>query len=230
MKLLSVGNDAKTKKGEKLGVLTGVLYLAPFNTSGIFNTCASATGGCAGSCLYFAGMGKFANVQAARVAKTKFFWEDRQGFKNQLRLDIQELIRKAKKLGMEPAVRLNGTSDIGFEIMYADLLAEFPDVQFYDYTKVESRMLRYLDGKCPPNYSLTFSRAETEDNQLTAMRVLARGGNVAAVFADMPTEYLGFKVIDGDESDARFLDERGVIVGLKAKGLAKKDLTGFVIR
>ena len=230
MKLLSVGNDAKTKKGEKLGVLTGVLYLAPFNTSGIFNTCPSATFGCAGSCLYFAGMGKFANVQAARVAKTKFFAEDREGFKAQLRDDIQELVRKAKKLGMEPAVRLNGTSDIGFEIMFRDLMELFPEVQFYDYTKVFSRMRRYLDGKCPSNYSLTFSRAETEENHARVWEVLALGGNVAAVFAEVPAEYMGFRVIDGDESDARFLDGKGVIVGLKAKGLAKKDLTGFVIR
>jgi len=227
MKLLSIGNDAKTKKGEKLGVLTGILYLAPFTTSGVFNTCPSATPGCADSCLYYAGMGKFANVQSARVAKTKFFFNDREGFKAQLRKDILELTKKAEKLGMSPAVRLNGTSDIGFETVYADLLAEFPNVQFYDYTKVKSRMLRYLQGKAPANYSLTFSRAES--NAVDAWEIMALGGNVAAVFKEVPTEYMGFKVIDGDESDARFLDERGVIVGLKAKGLAKKDTTGFVI-
>jgi hypothetical protein len=172
-------------------------------------------------------MGKFANVQSARVAKTKFFADDREEFKAQLRKDILELIKKAEKLGMSPAVRLNGTSDIGFEIMYADLLAEFPSVQFYDYTKVKSRMLRYLQGKAPANYSLTFSRAES--NTVDAWEIMSLGGNVAAVFKEVPTEYMGFKVIDGDESDARFLDERGVIVGLKAKGLAKKDTTGFVI-
>ena len=84
-----------------------------------------------------------------------------------------------------------------------------------------------MDGKLPKNYSLTFSRKE--NNQDACKRVLSRGGNVAAVFRDVPEKWEGKACFDGDASDLRFLDPRGVIVALKAKGKAKQDLSGFVI-
>jgi len=127
---------------------------------------------------------------------------------------------------MSPVIRLNGTSDIGWE-RYTVIQA-FETTRFYDYTKSFQRMMAFLDGKLPSNYSLTFSRSET--NEAQCLEVLKRGGNVAVVFRkELPTHWKGFPVINGDENDLRFLDPKGVVVGLKAKGKAKTDTTGFVV-
>ena len=90
-------------------------------------------------------------------------------------------------------------------------------------------MRRFLQGKLPENYHLTFSRSEdTKDSEVKEF--CSAGGNVAVVFrGHLPSEWKGIKVIDGDVSDLRFQDEQGVIVGLVAKGLGKKDETGFVV-
>jgi hypothetical protein len=124
-------------------------------------------------------------------------------------------------------VRLNGTSDINWE-RYSVIQA-FNKVQFYDYTKNYFRMNLFLDGKLPSNYSLTFSRSETNEND--CISILKRGGNVAVVFRSkvLPTHWQGFPVINGDENDLRFLDPKGVVVGLTAKGKAKSDTSGFVV-
>jgi hypothetical protein len=128
---------------------------------------------------------------------------------------------------MVPCVRLNGTSDLGWEGIARELMQKYPDVQFYDYTKVLGRMLRFLEGKFPSNYHLTFSKSESNDADV--LQVLQNGGNVAVVFKNMPVQYNGYNVVDGDASDLRFLDSTNVIVGLKAKGKARKDTSGFVV-
>jgi hypothetical protein len=153
---------------------------------------------------------------------------DRAGFLADLRRDIVALVAKAKRENLIPCVRLNGTSDLGWEGLARDIMQEFAEVQFYDYTKVLSRMVRYCDGRLPLNYHLTFSRSES--NWADCLTVLNAGGNVAAVFEALPESFAGFRVVAGDESDLRFLDARGVIVGLSAKGPAKKDQSGFVVR
>jgi hypothetical protein len=225
MKLLSVDTNAKTKKGQSKGYLTGILYLAPANLSGR-QVCPHRSAGCELACLYSAGMGALSNVQAARVAKTLAFFKDRAGFVADIEKDIIALVKKAKKAGMKPCVRLNGTSDIPWHNM--DIMQAFPDVPFYDYTPNKARMLDYLDGKLPSNYSLTFSRKE--DNESACLEVMERGGNVAAVFKNALTTWKGKPCFDGDQSDLRFLDPKGVIIALKAKGKAKKDTSGFVIQ
>lgn len=222
MKLLSVSNDSKTSKGEKMGYLTGVMYFAPVDISG-FNVCPMASAGCKKACLYSAGRGRFNNVQQARINRTKFFYEDRPSFMLQLEKELKALIRKAEKLDLIPAVRLNGTSDI-FCSQYFDLMVKYSHVQFYDYTKVYKRFFRDL----PLNYYLTFSRSEENENK--AIELLNLGFNVAVVFDQLPETWNGFKVIDGDTSDVRFLDASAVVVGLKAKGEAKKDITGFTVK
>jgi hypothetical protein len=224
MRLLSVDTNSKTIKGQSYGYMTGILYLAPANLSGR-QVCAHRSKGCEIACLYSAGRGAFNNVQSARMRKTLAFFKDREGFLNDLRDDIRSLIKKAKKAGMQPCVRLNGTSDLPFHNM--GIMEEFPDVQFYDYTPNKQRMLDYLDGKLPSNYSLTFSRKE--DNEESCDEVIAKGGNVAAVFKDAPKSWKGKPCFNGDDSDLRFLDPKNVIVALKAKGKAKKDTSGFVI-
>ena len=224
MKLISVDTNAKTIKGRKKGFITGILYLSPANISGR-NVCPHASKGCIAACLYSAGMGAFSNVQSARLNKTMAFFKDKEVFLNDLRKDIAALIRKAAKEDMLPCVRLNGTSDIAWH--KTGIMEDFPNVPFYDYTPNKQRMIEFLEGKLPSNYSLTFSRKE--DNEAACEEVLARGGNVAAVFKDIPQTWKGKECFNGDESDLRFLDPKNSIIALKAKGKAKKDTSGFVI-
>jgi hypothetical protein len=227
---LLTSENAKTSKGENLGFLTGILYLAPANESGK-NTCPFASTGCAAACLFTAGRGAFDSVREARLAKTYYLWQGVSHFIDNLELNVHALERKAKREGLTPCVRPNGTSDLPWETMKGNkkksIIALFPHVQFYDYTKNPSRMKKYLRGEMPANYHLTFSRSEC--NHDTCLEILAMGGNVAVVFEKMPQEWCGREVISGDDHDLRFLDKAGVVVGLKAKGKAKKDISGFVI-
>jgi len=240
MALLTRGNP-KILKGQSKGYLTFILHLAPADLSG-WNTCASATPGCKMACLNTAGRGGIPNarpvtvqgrhgqitvsnvIQAARIRKTAQFFQDRPGFLAQLVKEIRAGIRYATKLGLTPVFRLNGTSDLRWESIPVEgapnIMALFPTVQFYDYTKLSNRKA------LPTNYKLTFSLAE--NNEVQAFAALSNGLNVAAVFRKVPATFMGRTVIDGDESDLRFLDPVGVVVGLKAKGKAKRDTTGFV--
>lgn len=221
MKLLTV-NNRKTIKGEKMGWLTGILHLAPFNLSG-YNVCPFASTGCAKACLNTAGFGRYKNVQDARVARTKLFFEDRAAFLAMLSKEIQAMERKAEKNGMRLAIRLNGTSDIAWENY--GIIQAFPHVQFYDYSKIP---VRFLSRKLPSNYHLTFSRSESNEEQ--AKLISSLGHNVAVVFDTLPKAFWGKKVVGGDETDLRFLDKKGVVVGLTIKGRAKWDKSGFVVR
>lgn len=229
MKLLTTSNT-KIKKGEKMGFMSFGIHLAPAKLSG-FNVCKSKSAGCAAACLNTAGMGIYSTVQAARIAKTKLFFSDKAAFMNQLVKEINSSVKKAVKNEMKPCFRLNLTSDLPWEKIKFNgqsIFELFPDVQFYDYTKIPDRMEKFLTGLLPANYHLTFSRSE--DNGAIADAMLASGGNVAMVFRKyLPTQYKGKKVVNGDETDLRFLDGRGVVVGLVEKGLAKKDSTGFVL-
>jgi hypothetical protein len=225
MKLLSTGNP-KLMKGEKQGYLSFVLHLAPAKVSG-YETCPKRTAGCTAACLNTAGRGGMFKkgettnaIQQARIRKTKQFFDQREQFLADLESDIRLGIKQAEKKGMTPVFRLNGTSDIAWE-KYG-IIEKFPQIQFYDYTKMRNRKVSSLK-----NYHLTFSKAD--GNDMDVRLAASAGMNVAAVFKELPETYLGRKVINGDETDLRFLDEKGVVVGLKAKGKAKKDTTGFVV-
>jgi len=226
LKLLSTANP-KIQKGTKLGYLSFILHLAPATLSGK-ETCPKRTAGCTSACLNTAGRGgmfrKGENtnvIQQARIRKTKMFFEQRDAFMAQLEKDIKLGIKQAAKLGLTPVFRLNGTSDLTWE-KYG-IIEKFPQVQFYDYTKVLGRKVAHLQ-----NYHLTFSAADGNDADVA--KAVAQGMNVAAVFDKLPSEYMGKTVINADEHDLRFLDPKGVIAGLKAKGKAKKDTSGFVRR
>ena len=233
-KLLSTANP-KIQKGTKLGYLSFILHLAPADLSG-HNTCPKATAGCKSACLNTAGRGgmfkKGENtnmIQKARIRKTRYFYEDRAGFMLDLAYDIQKGIKMAEKLGLKPVFRLNGTSDLSWEkyevpvFCTRNIFELYPNVQFYDYTKVLGRKVSDI-----PNYFLIFSQAD--GNEADVSRAMEKGMNVAAVFDQVPETYMGKPVINADETDLRFLDPKGVIAGLKAKGRAKKDYSGFVIR
>jgi hypothetical protein len=238
MKILGT-SSAKTVKGETLNYLTGILYLSPSTLSGVGNVCPWA-GTCKEACLNSAGRGAFNSVQAARAKKTRWFFSDRNSFMEQLFEDCKALIAKAKRAGMLPCIRLNGTSDLAFHRLIVPskgltLMELFSDVPFYDYTKSVKKALDNARGLHTPNYHVTFSR-DSKANENECEQVLQAGGNVAAVFREsLPEAFLNRPVIDGDLTDLRFLDPKakkgkcGFIVGLKAKGKAKKDKSGFVI-
>lgn len=231
MKLLSFNADAKTIKSNESGsqYLTAILYLSPADSVDGINVCPMAeTAGCKAGCLYNAGRAAiFPAIQLARRAKTELFRDDRKAFMKQLKKEIAAFQRKASKLGKIAAVRLNGTSDIAWENIAttdtgSSLMEDFPGVQFYDYTKLPNR-------RVPSNYHLTASYSEA--SQAYARKVSKTAHNIAVVFRtkELPETFLGRKVINGDQTDLRFLDESGVVVGLYAKGPAKKDTSGFVI-
>jgi hypothetical protein len=233
--LLSISADAKTIKGLKLGFLTGILYLAPYKTIPLYNTCPMASiAGCDIACLYSAGRGAYSSVQKARINKTNWFYQDKQGFINQLIKNIYTLIYKANKLGLTPLIRLNGTSDIKWENVdfdyegkhYNNIMELFPDIQFYDYTKIINR------DNIPANYDLTFSYSGKPEFTKYVNKAIEKNMRVAVVFKDkknIPNEFMGLSVVNGDNSDIRHIDPHGVIVALYAKGKAKKDNSGFVV-
>ena len=235
MKLLSTGNP-KVLKGMSQGYNTYILHLAPAELSGYGNTCPKATEGCKAACLNTAGRGGMFKkgettnvIQKARIRKTILFFTDRRQFMLDLFDDIRKAIKQSEKLGLTPVFRLNGTSDLAWEkytLNEQTVFEAFPNVQFYDYTKILGRKVANI-----PNYHLTFSAADGNDADVE--KAIAAGMNVATVFGlkktqPMPEIYNGITVFNGDESDLRFLDPKGVIVGLYAKGKAKKDTTGFV--
>jgi hypothetical protein len=226
MKLLSTGNP-KLMKGEKKGYLSFILHLAPSWLSG-HNTCPMASNGCAAVCLNTAGRGGMFkrgettnNIQRARIRKTVRFFDYREQFMADLVKDITLAIKQAEKKNMIPVFRLNGTSDLRWETVpvygFRNIMEMFSQVQFYDYTKLPNRR------NIPANYHLTFSRSESNEHLIPADL------NVAVVFDTLPTTYLGRPVVNGDDTDLRFLDPQGVVVGLKAKGKAKKDNSGFTV-
>ena len=235
MNLLSTGNP-KILKGLKSGYNTYILHLAPADLSG-YNTCPKATAGCKSACLNTAGRGGMFKkgettnaIQKARIRKTKMFYEQRQDFMLALKKDIELAIKQSKRLGLIPVIRLNGTSDLSWEkydmIPGQNVFECFPDIQFYDYTKILGRKVKGI-----ANYNLTFSAADGNDADVYS--AITQGYNIATVFGikktlPMPETYLGRTVFNGDDSDLRFLDPKNVIVGLYAKGKAKKDTSGFV--
>ena len=227
-KLLSTANP-KIQKGTKMGYLSFILHLAPSDLSGK-NTCPKATRGCIAACLNTAGRGGMFKrgentnmIQKARIRKTKYFFDNRDAFMQDLMQDIAKAMNYAAKKGLTPVFRLNGTSDISWEKYVVNgqgdnIFQMFHMVQFYDYTKVLGRKVKHLE-----NYHLTFSKADGNDSDVA--EALLQGMSVVAVYDKIPEG-----VPSADETDLRFLDPKGIMLGLKAKGRAKKDYSGFVIR
>ena len=226
--LLAKGsNNAKLSKNAKYDYESYILYLAPYNQNSLgVNLCGGASKGCASDCLFTSGRGAFSSVMNARINKTEYFLHSRVEFLSQLAEELRQISRKGE--GKKISVRLNGTSDIDWVKMFQSTIGfdilSLQNIQFYDYTKIVSRMDKYADS----NYQLTFSRSEDNDDKVDYC--ISKGYNVAIVFDELPSEYKGVRVVDGDESDLRFLDDKGVVVGLKAKGKARKSDNGFVIR
>ena len=243
-KLLGVGNNAKTIKGDGSEYLTAILYMTPYKvwveTLGRYsNSCPMAEqAGCIDACLNTAGRGQQSNVQSARMRKAQWFYNDQQGFMAQLIVDVDKFRNYCKKRNIQPCVRLNGTTDIQWELIRymgeKNIFEIFPDVQWYDYTKIANRR----KAKDIPNYHLTWSYSNADPRYAAMLdTAIANGMNAAVVFRSNFIEvkpkcwhtWNGYPVIDGDKDDLRFLDPKGGhIVALYAKGAAKKDTSGFV--
>lgn len=252
-------DSPKAIKANKYGYVNAINYMAPAATAGVGNLCPHASPGCLALCLgwYSGQAGMLSNAamehgsnaaRASRARKAVKFMHERQAFLMDMCKGIEACQRKAARLGLNLCVRPNGATDIAWESVkfkYGNSLATVVEVfnttQFVDYTKNYKRMLKFCAGEFPRNYHLTFSRSEV--NEAQCLDVLARGGNVAVVFAgDKPSEYLGSKVLDGDMHDLRHLDGdaransglpamRGYIIGLSPKGRkTKNDTSGFVVR
>ena len=227
--ILGVGNNAKTIKGDGSEYVTAIRYLKPFKTvfkGKVHNLCAMAeTAKCHEGCLFTAGRGAIGTVQRGRERKTMLLLSDPVAFYDALYKDIETFQRRCLKNMITPCIRLGGTDDKGDGIRIAKL---FPLSQFYDYTKVIKRA--YMD--LPANYHITLSYSEADMKYAdeVVMAVVNTGVNMAVVFRNkLPDTFRGLRVIDGDKDDLRFLDPKGVVVGLLAKGRAKHDDSGFVI-
>ena len=223
--LLNYYSQTKMAKGEPFGYKTAILHLAPYDLS-LKNVCPKASPECAAACLNTSGRGQMVSVQNARIKKTNLFWTNKNAFLQQLSLEIEQLKKRARNQGFKFAVRLNGTSDLAWHKFKVDggntLHQLHPDVQFYEYTKV----LNYLDHD-HNNLNVTFSDSGRNDSDIK--KALKLGANVAVVFKDkLPKHWMRKKVIDGDRPDLRFLDPRGVIVGLVAKGVGRNLNNKFI--
>lgn len=228
-KLLSQPNsNPKVKKGntKDSDYITTIMHLRPVST----RICPyQDIAKCKAACLNTAGLGGvYPSIQKSRQTKTDLFLNDRETFMTMLYKDIEKFVRFCEKKNKKPAVRLNGTSDIQWETIKHEsvtVFEKFPQVQFYDYTKIPTRKISHI-----PNYHLTWSYSEA--NQKYANYFDKLKYNIAVVFSSktLPPMFKGLRVIDGDKTDMRFLDgNKRVVVGLKAKGKAKTDTSGFVI-
>lgn len=221
--------SAKTVKGQKIGMLTGIIYLVPDAT-----ICPMARlAGCMAPCLSTAGRGAFHTIQKQRQAKTDCFKTDQRAFMLSFAADVWSLARAAKRRGMTPLVRPNGTSDILWENIDVcdglNIFQCFPDVQFYDYTKHPARKLA---GKTAGNYDLTYSFSGITPIAITHKGLLnPDNSRVAVVFhkrTEIPASFRGWPVVDGDNTDVRHIEPKTVVVALYSKGKAKRDFSGFV--
>ena len=227
-KLLSVNSNPKIDKSNKVSekYWSCIMHLRPVSTK----ICPyQDIAKCKDACLNTAGLGGvYPSIQKARQKKTDLFLDDQAEFMRVLVKDIHTFVRACKRKDKRPAIRLNGTSDIQWEYIeidgYDNIFAMFPDVQFYDYTKIPTRKIEHI-----PNYHLTWSYSEANDKYAKMFDKVPN--NKAVVFKNkiLPSMFKGLKVIDGDTHDMRFLDEPNSVVGLKAKGKARQDKSGFVI-
>ena len=244
-KLFNIDANPKTVKGQKLGFITAVLYMAPHKLAGV-NLCPMAEiAGCVEACLNTAGNPAYAQTkEKGRLNKALYFIENRIEFMRQMAGELFRENKKAIEKGFNFIARPNGTTDIRWENIpvdvdaklskkigkpvgvYKNIMSLFPEIQFYDYTKIANRK------DIPSNYDLTFSYSGIIKYQPFVNQAIASGLRVAVVFRDknrIPTTFKGLPVVNGDDSDLRPLDPQGVIVALYAKGKAKKDMSGFVV-
>jgi hypothetical protein len=228
-------DNPKALKAQQYGWLNAINYMAPHRLAGVGNLCPNASAGCIELCLGVTSgnAAMYPAVLRSRIAKAQWFMTDRGAFMKHAARHIRRAMAAAKRAKQKLCVRMNGATDIAWESLHVQgelsLVAQFPNIQFVDYTKSVKRALAHARGQLPRNYHLTFSRSET--NEAQCLEVLNAGGNVAVVSSlPRPATWNGFPTIDGDQHDLRHLDTFGV-VWLSPKGAkAKATTSGFVLR
>jgi hypothetical protein len=241
---MSLLSNAKTnpktaKQLEEFGYEAVIHHMCPDDLAdGTRTVCPNSTPGCRRGCLNTSGRSQITGdlttdnlemymIHRSRIGKTLDFFDDRQGYAWKLTKELINLEARALKKKLLPVARLNGTSDVPWETYIS--MEAFSNTKFYDYTKGEQRFRRFLDGDLPANYDLTYSYHEQTAPQVVT-HFTNRGGNVAVVFRkEIPDEFQGIEVVSGMEHDFRFMDKKGCVVGLIARGRAKADTTGFVV-
>jgi hypothetical protein len=229
-------DNPKAVKAHKFGWLNAINYMAPHKLAGVGNLCPNASSGCIELCLGVTSgnAAMYPTVLRSRIAKAQWFMNDRKAFMDHAAKKIRQAQAAARRVRKRLCVRMNGSTDIAWESLHVQgelsLVAQFPKIQFVDYTKSVKRALAHARGQLPANYHLTFSRSET--NEAQCLEVLAAGGNVAVVSSlPRPTTWNDYPTIDGDAHDLRHLDPKGVVVWLSPKGAkAKATQSGFVLR
>lgn len=246
--VVTVGADAKTSKGVKLGVRTAICYMAPHTLSG-YNMCPMAeVAQCHKDCLNTAGRGKMQSVQLSRLRRTLVYKQHPKLFYDMLERQLESHCKAAIRDGVTPAFRPNGTTDERWELSgrWWEMMEYFVKkygLRVYDYTKIPNRWV-------PEWYDVTFSYSGSpffaphvkyavdtgfnvevgiKGRALRRMAVVFRTREMVQKLLDNNETFYGLPVIDGDDTDARFLDPNGVVVALYAKGQAKHDKTGFVV-
>jgi len=228
----SINSSAKIIKNQIVSNnYTYIIYLAPANQSG-YNICSHSTPECRLGCLNTSGRSKMEfkdgcvkRIQKARIKKTKLFIEDQDYLMNWLIAEMTLAEKKAIRNNFDFSVRLNGTSDIDWakiKLNGQNIFNIFPNTVFYDYTKNPQKIFNDVT-----NYHLTFSYSG--HNAVTCKKLLSHGYNIAVVFdtkkgEKLPNTFMGYPVIDGDLTDFRPNDEKGVVVGLRWKKIADKKI------
>jgi hypothetical protein len=228
-------DSPKAIKARGYGYLNAINYMSPASTAGVGDMCPWSSTACRALCLgEHSGQaamhkeGETNSVLESRKRKTVMFMRKRAAFMRELANGIAVAERAAKRLGLKLCIRLNGATDLN----WVATVKAYPHIQFVDYTKSVARALAHAAGQLPSNYHVTFSYSG--DNEAECEQVLAAGGNVAVCFEGaFPAVWKGYRVVDGDLSDLRHLDPKGVVVGLSPKGSkAKREgvSLGFVVR
>ena len=235
MSLLSPpDSNVKLSKSQGLGYLPYGLSLAPADLSGR-NVCAWSTVGCVNPCVggERSGRAKFLpEIMVARIRKTRWYFDDRAGFMEQLAKEIEAAHRKAQRQSLNLALRLNVFSDLEWRLIkhpagwtIFDAIDELPGTRVYDYTKSIRRATRELTTDYKTRWHNVFSKSEV--NHAECLEFLRQGGSVAIPFAArmhaLPRWHDGYRVVDGDLHDLLFLQPKNRVVGLAAKGALKKD-------
>jgi hypothetical protein len=228
--MLRLDGNAKTVKGNKKGFKTAILYMAPANMSGV-NLCPMAfIAQCDSACLFTAGRGAMTCVAMSRLRKALFFQQYQAEAIAMIKRELAGFAARAEREGWTLLVRLNGTTDIRWENY--GIIQAFPDIQFYDYTKIANRK------GIPANYDLTYSYSGVANYLPYVGMAMRQGMRIAVVFRNRASvetmiangeTFMGLELVDGDDTDIRHIEPQGVVVALYAKGKAKHDDTGFVV-
>jgi len=227
-KLFNKDKNPKTIKGQKYGVLTFILYMSSHKESGV-NLCAMADiAGCVDDCLKNQGRGQMTSTQMSRLRKTLFYLQYFEEFMAMVKKELSLGLAYAERHGYKLAVRMNGTTDIRWELRIWNYMVEMyrKGLQWYDYTKIPNRLV-----PCSKVYDLTFSYSGKKEYLPYLDKAIKLGMRIAFVvrYANLiPKTFMGMEVLIGDDHDIRYIEPQGTAIALTAKGSAVHNTNGFV--